>query len=151
MTQYVVVANGPYDDYMFILMGILILLAGVFALISKIVSRPRNKILGDVGKLIASQQYVSAVNVLQSSNKKQLGRELKRIMKNAMKKDKKGIVTPGSITQRNRFRFAYELYLLFVGEVKVRQDFLDGSQLAEEHKYIIEKLKQIAGKGGSQL
>lgn len=144
MTQYVVVANGPYDDYMFILMGILILLAGVFALISKILSRPRNKILGDVGKLIASQQYVSAVNVLQSSNKKQLGRELKRIMKNAMKKDKKGIVTPGSITQRNRFRFAYELYLLFVGEVKVRQDFLDGSQLAEEHKYIIEKLKQIA-------
>lgn len=144
MTQYVVVANGPYDDYMFILMGILILLAGVFALLSKIVSRPRNKILGDVGKLIASQQYVSAVNVLQSSNKKQLARELKRIMKNAMKKDKKGIVTPGSITQRNRFRFAYELYLLFVGEVKVRQDFLDGSQLAEEHKYVIEKLKQIA-------
>lgn len=144
MTQYVVVANGPYDDYMFILMGILILLAGVFALLSKIVSRPRNKILGDVGKLIASQQYAMAAHVLQSSNKKQLARELKRIMKNAMKKDKKGIVTPGSITQRNRFRFAYELYLLFVGEVKVRQDFLDGSQLAEEHKYIIEKLKQIA-------
>lgn len=146
MTRYVVVANGPYDDYMFILTGILILLAGVVALLSKIVSRPRNKILGDVGKLIASQQYVMAVHVLQGSNKKQLGRELKRIMKNAMKKDKKGIVSPGSITQRNRFRFAYELYLLFVGEVKVRQDFLDGSQLTEEHKYIIEKLKQIAGK-----
>lgn len=144
MTQYVVVANGPYDDYMFILMGILILLAGVFALLSKIVSRPRNKILSVVGKLIASQQYVSAVNVLQSSNKKQLARELKRIMKNAMTKDKKGIVSPGSITQRNRFRFAYELYLLFVGEVKVRQDFLDGSKLTEEHKYVIEKLKQIA-------
>ena len=146
MTRYVVVAEGPYDDYMFILTGILILLAGVFALLSKIVSRPRNKILGDVGKLIASQQYVMAAHVLQSSNKKQLARELKRIMKNAMKKDKKGIVNPGSITQRNRFRFAYELYLLFVGEVKVRQDFLDGSQLTEEHKYIIEKLKQIAGK-----
>ncbi len=146
MTRYVVVTNGPYDDYMFILMGILIVLAGVFALLSKIVSRPRNKILSDVGKLIASQQYVSAVHVLQSSNKKQLARELKRIMKNAMAKDKKGIVSPGSITQRNRFRFAYELYLLFVGEVKVRQDFLDGSQLTEEHKYIIEKLKQIAGK-----
>lgn len=146
MTRYVVVAEGPYDDYMFILTGILILLAGVFALLSKIVSRPRNKILGDVGKLIASQQYVMAAHVLQSSNKKQLARELKRIMKNAMKKDKKGIVSPGSITQRNRFRFAYELYLLFVGEVKVRQDFLDGSQLTEEHKYIIEKLKQIAGK-----
>lgn len=146
MTRYVVVAEGPYDDYMFILTGILILLAGVFALLSKIVSRPRNKILGDVGKLIASQQYVMAAHVLQSSNKKQLSRELKRIMKNAMKKDKKGIVNPGSITQRNRFRFAYELYLLFVGEVKVRQDFLDGSQLTEEHKYIIEKLKQIAGK-----
>lgn len=146
MTRYVVVAEGPYDDYMFIITGILILLAGVFALLSKIVSRPRNKILGDVGKLIASQQYVMAAHVLQSSNKKQLARELKRIMKNAMKKDKKGIVSPGSITQRNRFRFAYELYLLFVGEVKVRQDFLDGSQLTEEHKYIIEKLKQIAGK-----
>lgn len=146
MTRYVVVADGPYDDYMFILTGILILLAGVFALLSKIVSRPRNKILGDVGKLIASQQYMAAAHVLQNSNKKQLARELKRIMKNAMKKDKKGIVNPGSITQRNRFRFAYELYLLFVGEVKVRQDFLDGSQLTEEHKYIIEKLKQISGK-----
>lgn len=146
MTRYVVVADGPYDDYMFILTGILILLAGVFALLSKIVSRPRNKILGDVGKLIASQQYLAAAHVLQNSNKKQLARELKRIMKNAMKKDKKGIVNPGSITQRNRFRFAYELYLLFVGEVKVRQDFLDGSQLTEEHKYIIEKLKQISGK-----
>lgn len=146
MTRYVVVADGPYDDYMFILTGILILLAGVFALLSKIVSRPRNKILGDVGKLIASQQYMMAAHVLQNSNKKQLARELKRIMKNAMKKDKKGIVNPGSITQRNRFRFAYELYLLFVGEVKVRQDFLDGSQLTEEHKYIIEKLKQISCK-----
>jgi len=143
MTQYVVVANGPYDDTMFIIFCVLIILAAIFALLSKIVSRPRNKILGDVGKLIASQQYVSAAHVLQSSNKKQLARELKRIMKNAMKKDKKGIVSPGSITQRNRFRFAYELYLLFVGEVKVRQDFLDSSQLTEEHKYIIEKLKQI--------
>lgn len=146
MTQYVVVAQGPYDDTMFIIFCVLVILAAIFAVLSKIVSRPRNKILGDVGKLIASQQYVMAAHVLQSSNKKQLARELKRIMKNAMKKDKKGIVSPGSITQRNRFRFAYELYLLFVGEVKVRQDFLDGSQLTEEHKYIIEKLKQIAGK-----
>lgn len=146
MSQYVVVAQGPYDDTMFIIFCVLVILAAIFAVLSKIVSRPRNKILGDVGKLIASQQYVMAVHVLQSSNKKQLGRELKRIMKNAMAKDKKGIVSPGSITQRNRFRFAYELYLLFVGEVKVRQDFLDGSQLTEEHKYIIEKLKQIAGK-----
>lgn len=144
MSQYVVVAQGPYDDTMFIIFCVLVILAAIFAVLSKIVSRPRNKILGDVGKLIASQQYVMAVHVLQSSNKKQLGRELKRIMKNAMAKDKKGIVSPGSITQRNRFRFAYELYLLFVGEVKVRKDFLDGSQLTEEHKYIIEKLKQIA-------
>ncbi|MBR6891892.1 MAG: hypothetical protein IKN15_01365 [Bacteroidaceae bacterium] len=146
MTQYVVVAQGPYDDTMFIIFCVLVVLAAIFAVLSKIVSRPRNKILGDVGKLIASQQYMMAAHVLQNSNKKQLARELKRIMKNAMKKDKKGIVSPGSITQRNRFRFAYELYLLFVGEVKVRQDFLDGSQLTEEHKYIIEKLKQIAGK-----
>lgn len=146
MTRYVVVANGPYDDYMFILTGILILLAGVFALLSKIVSRPKTKILGDVGKLIASQQYEMAVKYIEASNKKQLARELKYIMKNAMKKDKKGIVSPGSITQRNRFRFAYELYLLFVGEVKVRQDFLEGSKLAKEHEHIIEKLKQITGK-----
>lgn len=146
MTQYVVVANGPYDDTMFIIFCVLFLLAAIFAALSKIVSRPRHKILSDVGKLIASQQYAMAVKRIQESNKKQLARELKYIMKNAMKKDKKGIVSPGSITQRNRFRFAYELYLLFVGEVKVRQDFLDGSQLAEEHKYIIEKLKQIAGK-----
>lgn len=146
MTQYVVVAQGPYDDTMFIIFCVLVILAAIFALLSKIVSRPRNKILGDVGKLIDSQQYMAAAHVLQSSNKKQLARELKRIMKNAMAKDKKGIVSPGSITQRNRFRFAYELYLLFVGEVKVRQDFLDGSQLTEEHKYIIEKFKQLAGK-----
>jgi len=146
MTQYVVVAQGPYDDTMFIIFCVLVILAAIFAVISKIVSRPRNKILGDVGRLIASQQYMAAAHVLQRSNKKQLARELKRIMKNAMAKDKKGIVSPGSITQRNRFRFAYELYLLFVGEVKVRQDFLDGSQLTEEHKGIIEKFKQLAGK-----
>lgn len=35
------------------------------------------------------------------------------------------------------------LWLKNVGELNVKQDILDGSQLAEEHKYIIEKLKQI--------
>ena len=108
--------------------------------------QPKYRILNDVGKLISAQMYDQAVSLIKASNKKQLARELKRIMNDAMKKDKKGIVNPGSITQRNRFRFAYELYLLFVGEVKVRQDFLDGSQLTEDHKYIIETLKQIVGK-----
>lgn len=142
MTRYVVVANGPYDDYMFILTGILILLAGVFALLSKIVSRPRNKILGDVGKLIASQQYVMAAHVLQSSNKKQLARELNRIMKNAMKKDKKGI-----LKQKSRYRLAYELYRLFVGELTVKQDILDTFKLSDDHAAIIEKLAKIVKAG----
>lgn len=50
MTQYVVVAQGPYDDTMFIIFCVLFLLAAICAVLSKIVSRPRNKILGDLGK-----------------------------------------------------------------------------------------------------
>lgn len=145
MTQYVVVAQGPYDDTMFIIFCVLFVLAVVCELIYKLMP-PKHRILGDLGKLIASQQYEMAVKLIQGCNKKQLARELKRIMKNAMKKDKKGVINPGSYTQRNRFRFAYELYRLFVGEVNVRQDFLDGSELTEQHKYIIEKLKKISGK-----
>lgn len=108
--------------------------------------QPKHRILHDVGKLISCQQYDQAVTLIKASNKKQLARELKCIMNDAMKKDKKGIVRPGPITQRHRFRFAYELYLLFVGELNVKQEIVDGSQLAEEHKYIIEQLKEIVGK-----
>jgi hypothetical protein len=108
--------------------------------------QPKYRILNDVGKLISCQMYDQSVILIKASNKKQLARELKRIMNDAMKNDKKGIVRPGPITQRNRFRFAYELYRLFVGELNVKQDILDGSQLTEEHKYIIETLKQIVGK-----
>lgn len=47
MTQYVVVANGPYDDTMFIIFCVLFLLAAIFAVLSKIVSRPKYRIIGD--------------------------------------------------------------------------------------------------------
>jgi len=142
MTQYVVVANGPYDDTMFIIFCVLVVLAAIFAAISKIASRPKYSILGDFGKLVASCQYEMAVRLIQGSDKKKLARELKRIMKDAIKKDKKGI-----LTQKSRYRFAYELYRLFVGELKVKQDILDQFKLIDEHAVIIEKLTKIVKAG----
>lgn len=139
MTQYVVVANGPYDDTMFIIFCVLVLLAAIFAALSKIVSRPKYSILGDFGKLVSCHQYEMAVRLIQGSDKKKLARELKRIMKDAIKKDKRGI-----LTQKSRYRFAYELYRLFVGELTVKQDILDTFKLSDDHASIIEKLTKIA-------
>lgn len=138
MTQYVVVANGPYDDTMFIIFCVLVLLAAIFAALSKIVSRPKYSILGDFGKLVSCHQYEMAVRLIQGSDKKKLARELKRVMKDAIKKDKRGI-----LNQKSRYRFAYELYRLFVGEFTVKQDILDTFKLSDDHASIIEKLTKI--------
>lgn len=105
---------------------------------------PEHKILGDIGKLIACGQYEQTVAIAKASNKKQLARELKHIMRDAEKKDHKGVKTnyAGEMTQKNRFRFAYELYLLFVGDLTVNKEFLDKCELSESHKYDIDRLKE---------
>ena len=79
-----------------------------------------------------------AVRLLQGSDKKQLARELKRVMKDAIKKDKKGV-----LKQKSRYRVAYELYRLFVGELTVKQDILDTFKLSDDHAVIIEKITKI--------
>lgn len=142
MTQYVVVANGPYDDTMFIIFCVLFLLAAIFAVLSKIVSRPKYRIIGDFGKLVSCNQYEMAVRLMQGSDKKQLARELKRVMKDAIKRDKKGI-----LKQKSRYRVAYELYRLFVGELTVKQDILDTFKLSDDHAVIIEKITKIVKAG----
>jgi hypothetical protein len=79
---------------------------------------------------------------MQGSDKKQLARELKRVMKDAIKKDKKGI-----FKQKSRYRVAYELYRLFVGELTVKQDILDTFKLSDDHAVIIEKITKIVKAG----
>lgn len=142
MTKYVVVANGPYDDTMFIIFCVLFLLAAIFAALSKIVSRPKYSILGDFGKMVSCNQYEMAVRLMQGSDKKTLARELKRVMKDAIKKDKRGI-----LKQKSRYRVAYELYRLFVGELTVKQDILDNFKLSDDHSSIIENLTKIVKAG----
>ena len=104
---------------------------------------PDHKILGDLGKLIASGQYEQTVMLAKASDKKKLAKELKWLMKDAEKKDRKGVKINyvGKMTQKNRFRFAYELYLLFVGDLKVKKEFLEQCELSEQHTYDIEHLK----------
>ena len=142
MTQYVVVAQGPYDDTMFIIFCVLFLLAAIFAVLSKIVSRPKYRIIGDFGKLVSCHQYEMAVRLIQGSDKKKLARELKRVMKDSIKKDKRGV-----LKQKSRYRVAYELYRLFVGELTVNQDILDTFKLSDDHAVIIEKITKIVKAG----
>lgn len=79
-----------------------------------------------------------AVRLMQGSDKKRLARELKRVMKDAIKKDKRGV-----LKQKSRYRVAYELYRLFVGELTVKQDILDTFKLSDDHAVIIEKITKI--------
>jgi hypothetical protein len=59
-------------------------------------------------------------------------------MKDAIKKDKRGV-----LKQKSRYRVAYELYRLFVGELTVKQDILDKFKLSDDHAVIIEKITKI--------
>lgn len=106
--------------------------------------KPKTHICADFSKLLCSQQYERAAWLLKNSNKKHLARELKGIMKDARKKDLKGCSNP-SCSQKCRYRFAYELYLMFVGELKIKKDYLDQCTLDETRAYYIERMKAIVG------
>lgn len=109
---------------------------------------PDRKILSNMGKLIASQQYEQLVAYAKACDKKKLARELKWLMKDAEKKDRKGIPTSShdpNFNQKARFRFAYELYVTFVGEIKVKKAFLDQCHLADDHEHVINQVRKILG------
>ena len=106
--------------------------------------QPKTHIAADFSKLLCCQQYEQAVCFLKNSNKKHLARELKGIMKDAKKKDLKGYGNP-ACSQKCRYRFAYELYLMFVGELKVDTKYLDQCELDEGRSDYIERLKAIVG------
>jgi hypothetical protein len=123
---------------------IAIVLFGLGVVLELLATRiPDRKITGDFSKLLCSGQYEMAAHYMMGSDKKKLARELKWIMKDAEKKDRKGVKInyAGGMTQKNRFRFAYELYLLFVGDLKVKKEFLEQCELSKEHTYDIEHLK----------
>lgn len=124
------------------IIAIVLFVAGV---VCKILANriPDHKVLGDLGKLIACGQYEQTVMLAKACDKKKLAKELKWLMKDAEKKDRKGVKInyAGEMTQKNRFRFAYELYLLFVGDLKVKKEFLEQCELSKEHTYDIEHLK----------
>lgn len=102
--------------------------------------KPNTRILNDFSKLVASQQYEQAAYLLKHSDKKNLARELKRLMKDAKKKDIKGCEHSG-IDHKCRYRFAYELYRMFVGELKMKTDYLDQCKLDEERICVLDRIK----------
>lgn len=118
----------------------------VLAVICKIlVNRiPDRKITGDFSKLICSGQFEMAVRYMMGSDKKKLARELKWIMKDAEKKDRKGVIRENGVgtNQKSRFLFAYNLYTMFVGKLKVKQSYLDLCELTDEHQDYIDHLKK---------
>ena len=79
-----------------------------------------------------------------ASDKKKLARELKWIMKDAEKKDRKGVIRENGVgtNQKSRFLFAYNLYTMFVGTLKVKQSYLDLCELSDEHQDYIDNLKK---------
>lgn len=105
---------------------------------------PKRQITGVLSKLLCSCQFEQAAIYLMGSNKKKLGRELKWIMKDAEKKDRKGILRENGVgtNQKSRFLFAYELYTMFVGKINVKQSYLDQCELSDEHQDYIDHLKK---------
>jgi hypothetical protein len=105
---------------------------------------PKRHITGDFSKLLCSGQYEMAVRYIMGSNKKKLARELKWIMKDAEKKDRKGVLRENGVgtNQKSRFLFAYNLYTMFVGKLKVKQSYLDLCELSDEHQDYIDHLKK---------
>jgi hypothetical protein len=101
------------------------------------------KITSDFAKLICCAQYEQAALLMTKSDKKRLGKELKAIMRDAEKKDRKGVIRENGVgtNQKSRFLFAYDLYTMFVGELKVKQSFLDQCELDDGHKSDIDHLK----------
>ncbi len=123
---------------------IAILLFGLGVVLENLATRISDrKITGDLSKLLCSGQFEQAARYLMGSDKKKLARELKWIMKDAAKKDRKGVLHEGAVgtNQKSRFRFAYELYTMFVGKTSVKQSYLDQCELSDDHQFYIERLK----------
>lgn len=124
---------------------IAIVLFGLGVVLELLATRiPDRKITADFSKLICSGQYEMAVRYIMESNKKKLARELKWIMKDAEKKDRKGVLRENGVgtNQKSRFLFAYNLYTMFVGKLKVKQSYLDMCELSDEHQDHIDHLKK---------
>lgn len=123
---------------------IAIVLFGLGVVLELLATRiPDRKITGDLSKLLCSCQFEQAARYLMVSDKKKLGRELKWIMKDAEKKDRKGVLREGGVgtNQKSRFLFAYNLYTMFVGKINVKQSYLDQCELSDEHQHYIDRLK----------
>lgn len=105
---------------------------------------PKRQITGDLSQLLCAGQFEQAAMYLMRSDKKKLGRELKWIMKDAEKKDRKGVLRENVVgtNQKSRFLFAYTLYTMFVGKLKVKQSYLDLCGLSDEHQDYIDHLKK---------
>lgn len=122
-----------------------IVLFGLGVLFEILATRdPKRRITGDLSKLLCAGQFEQATSYLMGSDKKKLGKELKWIMKDAEKKDRKGVLREGGVgtNQKSRFLFAYNLYTMFVGKLKVKQSFLDVCELSDDHQYYIDRLKK---------
>lgn len=130
------------NDYITIIAIVLFGLGVVLELLANRI--PERKITGDFSKLICSGQYEMAVRYIMGSDKKKLARELKWIMKDAEKKDRKGVLRENGVgtNQKSRFLFAYNLYTMFVGKLKVKQSYLDLCELSDEHQDYIDHLKK---------
>ena len=130
------------NDYITV---IAIVLFGLDVVLEILANRvPKRQITGVLSKLLCSCQFEQAAIYLMGSNKKKLGRELKWIMKDAEKKDRKGILRENGVgtNQKSRFLFAYELYTMFVGKINVKQSYLDQCELSDEHRDYIDHLKK---------
>jgi hypothetical protein len=105
---------------------------------------PKLQIAGNLSKLLCSGYFEQAARYLMASDKKKLARELKWIMKDAEKKDRKGVLRENGVgtNQKSRFLFAYNLYTMFVGKLKVKQSYLDLCELSDEHQDYIDHLKK---------
>lgn len=127
------------NDYITLIALILFGIGVVWEILGKREEKP--KITSDFAKLMCCAQYEQAAMLMTKCDKKRLGKELKAIMRDAEKKDRKNVPCHGGATQKNRFRYAYELYRMFVGELKVKQSFLDQCELDAGHKSDIDHLK----------
>ena len=105
---------------------------------------PKRQITGALSQLLCACQFEQAAMYLMGSDKKKLARELKWIMKDAEKKDRKGVIRENGVgtNQKSRFLFAYSLYTMFVGKLKVKQSYLDLCELTDEHQDYIDRLKK---------
>ena len=130
------------NEYITIITIVLFVVGAVLEILANRV--PKRQITGVLSKLLCSCQFEQAAIYLMGSNKKKLGRELKWIMKDAEKKDRKGILRENGVgtNQKSRFLFAYELYTMFVGRLKVKQSYLDQCELSDEHQEYIDRLKK---------